>query len=85
MVGREGMKWAGGNRKGKDDKDTGLTKKDKVLGFSCRELGEKQNSEERATLPPMLVAFGMRWALLGRALWDLSPPWSRPSRNSFNF
>lgn len=37
MVGWEGMKWAGGNRKGKDDKDAGRTKKDKVLGYSCWE------------------------------------------------
>lgn len=59
MVGWEGMKWAGGNRKGKDDKDTGLTKKDKVLGFSCGELREKQNAEECVTLSRMLVAFGM--------------------------
>ena len=59
MVGWEGMKWAGGNRKGKDDKDAGLTKKDKVLGFSCGELGEKQNAEECVTLLPMLVALGM--------------------------
>lgn len=59
MVGWEGMKWAGGNQKGKDDKDAGLTKKDKVLGLSCWELGEKQNTEECVTLLPMLVAFGM--------------------------
>lgn len=59
MAGWEGMKWAGGNRKGKDDKDAGLTKKDKVLGFSCRELGEKQNTEERVTWTSMLGAFGM--------------------------
>ena len=77
------MKWAGGNRKGKDDKEAGLTKKDKVLGFYC---GEKNKTLRNAfTLPLMLVAFGMWWALLGRALRDLAPPWSQPRRNSSNF
>lgn len=57
MVGWEGMKWAGGNRKGKDDKAPGSLKETKRWDFPAGSW--EKNKKLRSTLPLTLVDLGM--------------------------
>lgn len=77
MAGWGWMEGAGGDGEGSDDKDA-AKKKDKGLGFSSRELGEKQNAGKKALV---LVAFWMWGALLLSPTMERTP---RPSTKPLN-
>lgn len=67
MAGWGWMEGAGGDGEGNDDKDA--AKNDKGLGFSSRELGEKQNAGKRHWC----------WLLFGcGGLCCSPPPWRGP-------
>lgn len=74
MAGWGRMERAGGDGEGNDDEDAEPAKKDKVLGFSSRELGE--NPEKGTGWVLVLVAVWMWGALL------LSPTTGRSPRPS---